>query len=274
MADNGEMISRRALLAGAAGVAGLGATAVAGWELAPYRVKERFGLTRQAYIPDAPEGRIRLEAVRSAAMGGEVDLFTAVPAGHGDGAGLPVVVVLHGASARAADFQRFGFGRFLTAAVERGAPPFILAGTDDGPSGWVPDESAGADPPAMLLTELPKWLSARGFDADRRALWGWSRGGYGAVRFAQQAPDWARAAALFSPAVQAGDAVFDRVNALAGLPIGLWCGTEDPFVEGVRQLAAALPARPEVLTYARGGHTRALWNDHTLTAFGWLAGKL
>jgi predicted esterase len=268
------MISRRTLLTGAAGVAGLGAATAVGWELAPYRVKQRLGLTAQAYIPDAPEGRIRLETVRSAAMGGAVDLFTAVPAGHGDGAGLPVVVVLHGASARAGDLQGFGLGRFLTAAVERGAPPFILAGTDDGPVGWVRDDGTGADPQAMLLDELPKWLSARGFDADRRALWGWSRGGYGVVRLAEESPDWARAAALFSPAVEAGDVVFDRVNALAGLPIGVWCGTEDPLVEGVRQLVAALPARPEVLTYAPGGHTRALWNDHTLDAFSWLAGKL
>lgn len=267
------MISRRALLTGTAGVAGVGALTVAGWELAPFRLKERLGLTAEAYIPDAPEGRIRLETLRSTAMGGEVDLFTAVPAGHGDGAGLPVVVVLHGASARAVDFQKFGFGRFLTAAVQRGAPPFILAGTDDGPAGWIPD-GTGHDPQAMLLTELPKWLSARGFDADRRALWGWSRGGYGAVRLAEQAPDWARAAALFSPAIRAGDEAFDQVNALADLPIGLWCGTDDPLIGGVRQLAAALPTRPEVLTYAPGGHTRALWNAHTLNAFSWLAGKL
>ena len=66
------------------------------------------------------------------ARGQTVDLFTAVPAGYGDGAGLPVVVILHGASATAKDFQPFGLARFLTQAVRDGAEPFVLAGADGG----------------------------------------------------------------------------------------------------------------------------------------------
>lgn len=106
---------------------------------------------------------------------GAVDLFTAVPAGHGDGAGLPVVVVLHGSSAAAAALRGFGLGRFVTAAVRAGTPPFVLAGTDDGPAGWIAD--GPVDPPRMLRDELPTWLAERGFDAGRRTLWSWSRGG-------------------------------------------------------------------------------------------------
>ena len=214
---------------------------------------------------------MRLETVASASMGGDVDLFTAVPADHDDGAGLPVVVILHGASAAA--FQEFGLARFLTAAVEQGAPPFVLAGADDGPAGWVPDGS-GADPQAMVLEEIPGWLSERGFDADRRALWGWSGGGYGVLRLAEVAPAWARAAAMFSPAVVADDIVFDDLDALAPLPLGLWCGNQDPFVDATRDLVADLPVEPDVLTFADGGHTRVFWNDHTLEAFTWLAAKL
>lgn len=258
---------------GGAGFAALGGLGAVGWELTPHPVKARLGLAPAPYIPSAAEGQVRLETVRSAAMGGEVDVFTAVPAGHGDGAGLPVVVVLHGASASAAAFREFGLARFLTAAVEQGAPPFVLAGTDDGPAGWVPDGS-GADPQAMLLDELPGWLAGRGFDADRRALWGWSRGGYGALRLAEVAPTWARAAALFSPAVVEADPVFDDLDALAPLPLGIWCGNHDPFVDGVRDLVAELSVEPEVLTFAEGGHTRVFWNDHTLDAFAWLAAKL
>jgi len=149
------------------------------------------------------------------------------------------VGILHGTSGSAAAFRDFGFARFLTTAVEQGAPPFVLAGTDDGPEGWVSDGTA--DPQTMVLDEMPGWLSERGFDADRRALWGWSRGG---------------------------------LDALAALPLGLWCGAEDPFVDAVRELVAALPVEPEVLTFAEGGHTRLFWNDHTLDAFSWLAGKL
>jgi poly(3-hydroxybutyrate) depolymerase len=271
--DTGAVISRRSLLLGGAGVVGVAAVGGTGWAYAPYPVKKSLGLTPDPYIPDAPEGRVRLEKVRSAAMGREMDLFTAVPAGHGDGAGLPVVIVLHGSSASAAGFRDFGFGRFVTEAVNRGAPPFVLAGTDDGPAGWLPDGS-GADPQAMVREELPRWLTERGFDAGRRVLWGWSRGGYGVLRLCEAAPDFARAAALFSPAVVHGDPVFDATARLATVPLGLWCGTSDPFYDAIRELVGDLRVAPEVLTYAPGAHTRVFWNDHTLAAFGWLAARL
>ncbi|WP_028636745.1 alpha/beta hydrolase [Nocardioides sp. URHA0032] len=264
-------LTRRGFLVGG-GAAVAGAAALGGAAAGSGRVRRALGLRPDFYVPDAPEGRVGLEPVASAAMGGDVDLFTAVPAGYGDGAGLPVVVVLHGSSASAADFRGFGFGSFLTAAVQQGAPPFVLAGTDDGPSGWVP--APGADPVAMLRDELPGWLADRGFDADRRALWGWSRGGYGALRFALEEPDWARAAALFSPAVSAADPALAELSPLAGLPLAVWCGTDDAFYDDVRDVVGRLPEEPEAVTYADGGHTRVFWNDHTVDAFGWLGGEL
>jgi hypothetical protein len=266
------MLSRRLLVTGGAGVLGLGALGVVGWEAAPDSYKGRLGLLPEAYIPDAAEGQVRLETVTSRAIGTGVDLFTAVPAGHGDGAGLPVVVVLHGSSATAAGFRKFGFARFLTRAVEDGAPPFVLVGTDDGPRGWVPD--GRTDPQELLTHELPAWLSERGFDAERRALWGWSRGGYGVLRLTEVAPGWARAAALFSPAVVTGDQVYDRLDALVDLPLGVWCGTDDPFYDAIRELVDDLPTPPQVLTYAEGAHTRIFWNAHSLAAFRWLAERL
>lgn len=258
---------------GGAGVVALGAAGAAGWDLAPERAKRMLGAGPDPYIPKAPEGRVRLERVHSVAMRAEVDLFTAVPAGHGDGAGLPVVVVMHGASATAARFREFGLARFVTEAVRRGAPPFVLAGTDDGPNGWLPDVT-GADPRRMVTEELPRWLDARGFDGGRRALWAWSRGGYGALRLLEQHPRFVRAAALFSPALIRSDPVFDAERALAGLPLGFWCGTSDPFYDAVRAFVAGLPEDPEVATFAPGAHTRLFWNDHTLAAFRWLAAKL
>ncbi len=266
------MISRRGVLAGGAGVLGLGVVGALGWELAPYRLKESLGLTPDPFIPDAPEGRVTLETVSSKAMGTDLDLFTAVPDGYGDGAGLPVVMILHGSSASASEFQGFGFGRFLSAAVAAGAPPFVLAGTDDGPAGWIP--SGSADPQAMLTRELPRWLDERGYDASRRALWGWSRGGYGVLRLAESQPEFARAAALFSPAVVDPDPVFDDLGALASLPLGIWCGEDDPFIDGVHQLVDGLSVPPATLTYAPGAHTREFWNDHTQDAFAWLADRL
>lgn len=264
---------RRLLLGGGLAVAGVaGASAALGSGALPWSVRRSLGMTPTPYIPGAALGRLRLESVTSAAMGGDVDLFTAVPAGHGDGTGLPVVVVMHGASASASDFQAFGFGQFVTAAVEAGAPPFVLAGTDDGPAGWI--RAGGVDPVAMLHEELPGWLAERGFDADRRAVWGWSRGGYGALRLALDDPGWASAYALFSPAVAQSDPAFADLSALAGTPIGVWCGTEDSFYDDVLAVAARLPTPAEVASYAAGAHTRVFWNDHTIEAFRWLGSHL
>jgi dienelactone hydrolase len=266
------MISRRRMLTTGAGVTAIGALGAIGWEVAPHQLKAGLGLTPDAYVPDVPEGQVRLERLSSEAMGGEVDLFTAVPHGYGAGEGLPVVLVLHGANGAASKFRGFGFGRFVTASVERGAPPFVLAGTDDGPAGWLP--TAGADPQAMLLEELPTWLARRGFDSDRTALWGWSRGGYGAVHLTLRDPARARAVALFSPALHADDPVLGDLATLSAVPMGIWCGDRDPWVDGTRALGSALPHAPERFAVVDGAHTRAFWNDHTLPALGWLAGHL
>jgi hypothetical protein len=271
----GPALGRRRLLLGGAAVAlagAAGAAVAADPDAVPWRLRQALGLTPDPYVPDAPEGRLRLETLDSAAMRRDVGLFTAVPAGYGDGAGLPVVVVLHGASATVEDFRGFGFGRFVTAAVRAGAPPFVLAGTDDGPAGWVP--SFQSDPQRMLREELPAWLGNRGYDAGRRAVWGWSRGGYGALRLALLDPDYARAWALFSPAVSIDDPALEDLSALAGVPVGVWCGTDDGFYDDVRALVGRLPSAPGVASYASGGHTRVFWNDHTLGALAWLADHL
>jgi pimeloyl-ACP methyl ester carboxylesterase len=264
--------TRRQLLLGGTAALGVGASASAVWSATPWRIRAGLGLTPDPWIPDAPEGVVRLERVDSAAVPGGLDLFTAVPAGHGEGAGLPVVVVLHGSSASAADFRGFGLPRFVSAAVEGGAAPFVLAGTDDGPVGWVP--GGGADPQAMLAGELPGWLADRGYDASRIAVWGWSRGGYGALRMALDRPGWARAAALFSPALGDAEPDLDALAALESLPLGVWCGIHDIFYEPVRSLVRRLPAPPEVTTWEDAGHTRVFWNRHTIPALTWLAGHL
>jgi pimeloyl-ACP methyl ester carboxylesterase len=237
-------------------------------------VKRRLGLGPDPYIPDAPEGLVLLERVESLARGQQVDLFTAVPDGYGDGAGLPVVVILHGASATASDFQRFGLARFLTQSVRDGAEPFVLAGADGGTSRWEGD-GLRDDPQAMLTDELPVWLAARGFDADRRALWGWSMGGYGCLRLAESDPDYARAVATFSPAVNVGDPVFGDAGELSGQPLGIWCGTDDTFYDAIRDLVDVLPEEPQIASFADGeAHTRVYWNDQTLDAFAFLSQHL
>lgn len=224
-------------------------------------------------IPAVPAGDVRVERVTSQRRGRAVDLFTAVPHGLGDGAGLPVCLVLHGASGRPADYATFGLPQFLTAAVQAGATPFALAGADGGALSWSPSDAD--DPQAMLVEEMPAWLSERGFDSTRLVGWGWSMGGYGVLRLAEVAPGMLRAVAAFSPAVDVGDVVHTDAAQLASTPVGLWCGTEDPFYEGARSLVGELPEPLAAGSFAPGhDHTRTYWSSITPEAFGFLADHL
>jgi pimeloyl-ACP methyl ester carboxylesterase len=255
-------------------VVGLGAAAVEGPRtLAKNAYYDVFGRPK-VFIPDAAEGEVHLDTVYSHARGRDVSLFTAVPAGYGSGKGLPVCVILHGASARPADYQPFGFAKFLTEAVKRGAPPFALAGADGGLLWWEPGHAPNDDPGKMVTDEMPGWLAQRGFDASKTAAWGWSMGGYGVLRLAESDPKLWRAVAAFSPAVSEGDAVFGGAGALAGPKLGVWCGTSDPLYPTVQKLVAALPQKPDPLSYGPGAHTRVYWDSVTLPAFAFIGASL
>ena len=273
-APPGPRLTRRNLLIGGAGAAvGVAAAGALVWPYLPGRIKGLVTPDPDPFIPDAAEGQIQLETVFSEERGVDVDLFTAVPAGFGDGEGLPVVVVLHGATADPTLYQEFGLGRFLTATVEAGAKPFVLAGAYGGVLRWEP-QPTGDNPQAMVLEEMPRWLQERGFDADRRAVWGWSMGGYGALRIAEIEPGWGKATAAFSPAVTPGDAVFTDIAALQGHPLGVWCGTDDGLYDGVQDFVEALPEEPEIASFSEGGHTRVYWNDQTIRALTFLSSHL
>jgi dienelactone hydrolase len=258
----GQSVKRRTMFgAGAVGLAAVVAGAVHRYDGSPAPV-----------LPDAPAGDERLEQRGSAARGKTVDFYTAVPDGSGDGRGLPVCLVLHGASATAADFAGFGFGRFLSDAVRRGAPPFVLAGATGGRLSWQP--SGGDDPQRMVHEEIPAWCRARGFDTSRLAVWGWSMGGYGSLLLTETFPGFVRGAAAFSPAVTPGDAVFRQAAVLRGTPVGLWCGRDDGLYREVRDLEAALSEHPVAGGYASGGHNMGYWSTVIPAAFDFLSRTL
>jgi hypothetical protein len=271
---------RTVLVAGAAALAAGGLGAAAATSAPGGRVLRRLGITEPdtgpaGVIPGAAEGRVRLEQVESRARSRTVGLFTAVPAGHGDGAGLPLCYVLHGGTATTADYQRFGFPRFLTAAVEAGVPPFVLVGADGGRTRWLGDGPAD-DPQRMLREELPEWCAARGFDSTRIGAYGWSMGGFGALRMAEL---WergtVRAVAALSPALSSsGDPVIADADRLDGRRTALWCGLSDTFLEPTRSLAAAIPGGPAVAAYDKGAHTRPYWNRITPDAFAFVGRAL
>ncbi len=43
-----------------------------------------------------------------------------------------------------------------------------------------------------------------------------------------------------------------HLDALGDIPLGVWCGTEDRFIEGTRRFISA--ARPEYASTTSGGH--------------------
>jgi dipeptidyl aminopeptidase/acylaminoacyl peptidase len=148
-------------------------------------------------MPSAPAGEEQLTQEQSNARNQTVDFYTAVPDGYGDGRGLPVCLILHGGSKRPADFAALGLGRFLTAAVQRGAAPFVLAGATGDRLAWTPHPND--DPQRMVHEELPAWCATRDFDTTRLAAWGWSIGGSGALLLAAAFPGFVRSVAAFSP---------------------------------------------------------------------------
>ena len=276
MSDAGSL-SRRALLVGGGAAALLAAGVTAGLVTDTLPMPE--GLRRRmmdqgpdGVVPDVPQ-QVTLEQRDSAARGRTVGFYTAVPDGHGDGAGLPVCLVLHGASATTADYGAFGLGRFLTAAVRSGVPPFVLAGADGGRTYWLGD-GAGDDPQRMVHDEIPAWCEELGFDTSRMAAYGWSMGGFGSLYAAASHAGWLRGVAALSPAVAPGDDVFSRADALVGPEVALWCGTADPLHDNVQALAAAIPGGPAIAAYAPGAHTRRYWNRITPDAFAFVGRSL
>ncbi|MEV6493105.1 alpha/beta hydrolase-fold protein [Actinoplanes sp. NPDC051633] len=228
--------------------------------------------TAEPVVPSAPAGHERVMPKVSKVRGRTVDFYTAVPAGHGDGRGLPVCLVLHGGSKRPADFATLGLGRFLTDAVRRGAAPFVLAGATGDRLAWKPH--GGDDPQRMVHEEVPAWCAAAGFDTSRLAAWGWSMGGSGSLLLAETFRGFVRAVAAFSPAVGPGDAVFAGAPKLAGTKVGLWCGRDDSLYDNVRAFEKALPAARSAGDYRDGDHNFGYWSTAVPSAFDFIAAAL
>ncbi|WP_203819366.1 alpha/beta hydrolase [Paractinoplanes ferrugineus] len=248
---------------------GAGATVATLATVAGYR---RRTAEEEPVMPAAPAGEQRLRQLPSAARGRTVDVYTAVPQGHGDGRGLPVCLILHGGTKRPADYAGLGLGRFLTDAVRRGAPPFVLVGADGGGLAWRP---AGADDPQrMVHEEIPAWCRRFGYDTGRMAAWGWSLGGYGSLLLAEAYPGFVRAVAAFSPAVRPDDDVTRQAGLLRGTRVGLWCGKQDGLYYDVRTLEKELPEGKAAGSYGDGRHNFGFWSRCVPDAFAFVARSL
>jgi S-formylglutathione hydrolase FrmB len=268
--------SRRSLLiAGASGLgfAGLGVGLATGALPFPGAVQHVLEVASTTQVTGP--GVARLERVWSAARHREVEVVlllpTPSPPRH-----LPMSLVLHGLHGRARTAAPTGTLAELSSQVARHAVlPFGLVAVDGGDDYWHEDHP-GDDPMTMLLDEVPQWLRARGLagpDGLPFACTGMSMGGFGGLLYARRRAERRRpvqALALLAPALLlswtemakrgafhgAGDwASMDPLKHLdttAGVPTGVWCGTEDPFIDGVRKFIAA--THPALAYTAHGKH--------------------
>jgi S-formylglutathione hydrolase FrmB len=186
---------------------------------------------------------------------------------------LPVCLALHGRGEGAGMFVDLGVPEMLSSAVNyQGTPPFAVVAVDGGDSYWV-SPGGDDDPQAMLADELPEWLGERGLATNPFAVLGISMGGYGAFNYAVNLSDPALAAispALFLswPEAKARDVFTDEkqwddtdplrhLDALTGVPMGVWCGEADPFIDATRELVDR--AKPAVADIRPGDHDEVYW---------------
>ncbi len=180
--------SRRAVLLGSFGVAVAGGAAVA-YELVQagalpgkYALANLDGACGTA--PPPPHGALPAQSdvtFNSAYRHRSVTMVTLLPAGVPAGAGLGVVVGLHGAGGDARQFA----GQLrpaLTAARIAG----LAAVTVDGGDTYWHKRADGDDPVGMITQEVLPRLAAAGLRTARIAIIGVSMGGYGALLLAEQ----------------------------------------------------------------------------------------
>lgn len=160
----------------------------------------------------------------------------------------------------------------------------------DGGNGYWHARADGTDSGTMVIEDLLPALEAAGAPTDRVGLTGFSMGGYGALLLATRLPRErvlgvaaVSAALFFSPDEAAPGSfddpddfarhdIFDRVEALRGLPVWLACGADDSFAETNRALAAQLP--DAVAELDEGGHDRAYLESHWPRGLGFLTSHL
>jgi enterochelin esterase-like enzyme len=216
---------------------------------------------------------------------GQVGYVVFRPSGTVAGERLPVVFCLPGYGGNAAGLAGGGLPQAVDATIAKHrTPAFGLAFIDGGTSYWHP-RTSGEDRMSTLVDEFVPMVSERfGLGGDgMRGIMGWSMGGYGALLAVEQHPELFTAVAAASPAVWPtyealmrgpGTLAFDsssdfaaydltaRVSALAGHPVLIDCGEQDPFYWYVRDFVATIPwdQRPRVV-YSPGGHDQTYWSS-------------
>lgn len=195
---------------------------------------------------------------------------------------LPVVIVAHALNTN----ERSIFGKSLNIQgvvqqyVEAGNAPFAVASVDVGRN-YFHLRADGTDGAAMIVDEFMPMLENNAelnLRTDRIGLYGWSMGGYGALRLGALigAPRVAAIAAS-SPAMWAdpmnfpprafdsyedyqANSLFGQQHAFAKIPVMISVGMADQFYTYGRKWAADLHP-PAAFSTSPGGHTNRFWRS-------------
>lgn len=213
-----------------------------------------------------------------------------------DGAGRPLLVMLHG---RGENGEDSGLTEAFFAALKRQGDraPVVLFPNGEDHSYWH-DRKDGAWSRYVLREAIPAALKRSGADSKRVAVGGISMGGYGALNLARLAPDRFCAVGAHSPALWAtpeerwvqdafdSPADYDRNDvvalarrtpaAFAGAPLWIDAGSEDPFRSGVDAFTQAVRdgGVPATVRTWPGAHEGSYWSAHWGDYLGWYAQRL
>jgi enterochelin esterase-like enzyme len=281
----GRWSRRRILIVGVAGLGAVVAGGALGVELVSHGVlpgqQELDRIDGACSVADPPlqfstTGPTRSGRFYSRARRRSVGYTIAWPPGHGPGASLPLIVMLHGEGANHANALT-GMTPAQAVALEfdgAALPPMGMVTVDGGTGYWNPHP--GDDPMAMVVDELVPMCQRMGLGqgSEMVGTMGISMGGYGALLLAEKYPMLFSAVAAISPAIwtsypqaraanqgayssaaafTANDAV-THASALAKTPVRVASGIDDPFHPGVVALGKSLP-RSAILVFSQGCHT-------------------
>ncbi|MBA3019477.1 alpha/beta hydrolase family protein [Propionicimonas sp.] len=141
-------------------------------------------------------------AVPSSAAGGSVvwvRVLLPAPASQAPSGGWPVVFLLHGTTDSTA--ERYVWRKFAGLFDAAASSGVVLVMPEGGKAGYYSDWNTGSKWETFHLGELPRYLKAQGFpiDFNRKALAGYSMGGFGALSYAARHPERFKAVVALSP---------------------------------------------------------------------------
>jgi pimeloyl-ACP methyl ester carboxylesterase len=242
----------------------------------------------------APLGPTESGTFFSRARNQTVGYTIAYPPGHASGSQLPLVVMLHGFGANHTDaLSSMSPAQAMALDVDGGPlPPMAMVTVDGGGGYWNPHPKD--NPMAMVVEELIPMCQARGLGRPRKiGTMGVSMGGYGALLLAEKYPQLFSAVAAISPAIWTSysqarsanpgayasnddfvrDDAVTHADALAGIPVRVASGANDPFHPGVEALARTLPSGA-VVQFSKGCHTGSFFASQEPPSLAFLAHHL